>query len=250
MYNKLMSGVFLNIFTVIIGTAVGLLFGKLIPERFREIAFIAIGTCTVAFGAITTVSGFNDLAATRVGSFAALVLVTSLVVGALLGELLRIEQHIEGLGTWLHKLLKRCFKRGEELDASPSTFAEGFMTASIFFCVGAMTVMGSIQAGLGDPSTLYLKSLLDGISAIFLTTALGIGVGFSAVSVLIVQGGLALFAGFLGDFFTPAIMSAISLTGGTMLIALGIDIIGIKKMKVGNMLPALLVAMILGLVLG
>ncbi len=245
-----MTGVFLNIITVILGTAFGLLFGKLIPERFRQIAFSAIGSCTIAFGAITTVGGFSDLSASRVGSFAALVLVTSLVTGSLLGELLRIEQRIEGMGNWLHGLLGKRFKRGDRVDASPSTFAEGFMTASIFFCVGAMTVMGSIQAGLGDPSTLYLKSLLDGVSAIFLTTALGIGVGFSAFSVLIIQGGLALFAGFLGDFFTPAIMASINLTGGTMLIALGIDIIGIKKMKVGNMLPALLLAVLLGWLLG
>ncbi|NLG10817.1 MAG: DUF554 domain-containing protein [Coriobacteriaceae bacterium] len=245
-----MNGVFLNIITVIAGTALGLVFGKLIPERFRQIAFFAIGSCTIAFGAITTVDGFADLSAGRVGSFAALVLVTSLVSGSLFGELLRIEQRIEGLGGWLHRLLKKRFKRGDQADSSPSTFAEGFMTASIFFCVGAMTVMGSIQAGLGDPSTLYLKSLLDGISAIFLTTALGIGVGFSAFSVFIIQGGLAVFAGFLKGFLTSAVMASISLVGGTMLIALGIDIIGIKKMKVGNMLPALLIAVLLGWLLG
>jgi uncharacterized membrane protein YqgA involved in biofilm formation len=276
-----LSGVLLNIATVLVGTAIGLLCGKLIPERFRQIAFYAIGSCTIGFGAIMAINGFNDLTATKVGSFAAIVLVVSMVAGALCGELLKIEARLESLGTVMHRLLRRSSRgdsqrsrhpaRGEASpqrhpardEAEPqdpaerpqsvsdsSTFAEGFMTASIFFCAGAMTVMGSIQAGLGDPSTLYLKATLDGISAIALTTALGIGVGFSVATILVVQGGLALGAGLIGGFFTAAIMASINLVGGVMLIALGLEILGIKKLRVGNMLPALVFATLLGWLLG
>jgi uncharacterized membrane protein YqgA involved in biofilm formation len=257
-----MSGVALNIVTIIVGTAIGALFGKLIPERFRQIAFFAIGSCTIGFGAVMTVGGFGDLSASAVGSLAAIVLVVSLVVGSLTGELLRIEDRLESLGLLLGKLVSRGSKKstaGEKSGAlsdsnltqpPSSTFAEGFMTASIFFCVGAMTVMGSIQAGLGDPSTLYLKATLDGISSIALTTALGFGVGFSVITVLVIQGGIVLGAGFLGDFFTPALIASIDLVGGVMLIALGIEILGIKKLRVGNMLPALVVAIAMGYFLG
>jgi uncharacterized membrane protein YqgA involved in biofilm formation len=260
-----MLGVALNIITIIVGTAIGALFGRLIPERFRQIVFYAIGSCTIGFGAFMTVSGFSDLNASAVGSLAAIVLVVSMVAGSLTGELLRIEDRLESLGKLLGKLVGRRSQSagaGAEkgaVDGDPdlsqtpsatSTFAEGFMTATIFFCVGAMTVMGSIQAGLGDPSTLYLKATLDGISAIALTTALGFGVGFSVISVLVIQGGIVLGAGFLGDFFTPAIIASIDLVGGVMLIALGLEILGIKKLRVGNMLPALVIAIAMGYFLG
>jgi uncharacterized membrane protein YqgA involved in biofilm formation len=279
-----MTGVVLNIVTVIAGTVLGLLFGRLIPERFRRIVFYAIGSCTLGFGAITVVSGYGELSATRVDSFAALILVVSLVVGALIGEALRIEYRLEHFASWLHERLPQVEKGGSagnpvasgpaasstaassNLDgagkpAASSTaaikdptnaahFADGFMTASIFFCVGAMTFLGSIQAGLGDPSTLYLKSLLDGISAIALSASLGIGVGFSALTIAVLQGGIALLATAVGDFFTPAIIGSLNLTGGVMLIALGIEIIGIKKLRVANMLPALFVALALAIGFG
>ncbi|MDR2957853.1 MAG: DUF554 domain-containing protein [Coriobacteriales bacterium] len=255
-----MSGVLLNIVTVMLGTAIGLLFGNLISERFRQIVFLAIGSCTVGFGAIITVGGFTDLRVTEVGSLALLVPVFSLVIGAIVGEALRIEQRLAGFGGWLEKRMPTRQRQvtdrqdSESTDLKPTTqnhsFIEGYMTATILFCVGAMTFLGSIQAGLGDPSILYLKSLLDGISAIALACALGIGVGFSVFSILIIQGGLALLGMLFGDFFTPAIIAAIDLVGGIMLIALGIEIIGIHKMKVANMLPALLVAMVFAWLLG
>jgi uncharacterized membrane protein YqgA involved in biofilm formation len=239
-----LTGVFLNIITVIIGTCIGVLFGRLFPERFRQIAFYAIGSCTIAFGAVSIIGGYTDLSATNVGSLTSVVLVISLVVGSLLGELLKIEDRLEGLGTMVHKLLPKSKKQNVD-NSNSSSFAEGFMTASILFCAGAMTIMGSIQAGLGDPSTLYLKSTLDGISSIALSSALGIGVGFSIATIFVVQGGIALSAGALAAYITPAIMASINLVGGAMLIALGIEILGIKKLKVGNMLPALVIAVIL-----
>ena len=247
-----MSGVLLNIVTVAVGTAIGLVFGNLITERFRQIAFLAIGSCTLGFGVIITVGGFGDLRSTELGSLALLVPVFSLVIGALIGEALRIEDRLASIGGWLEKRFGS--KRSDAAETEPTTqkhsFIEGYMTATILFCVGAMTFLGSIQAGLGDPSILYLKSLLDGISSIALACALGIGVGFSVFSILIIQGGLALIGMFFGDFFTTAIIASIDLVGGIMLIALGIEILDIRRMKVSNMLPALLIAMAFGWLLG
>ena len=273
------------------GTLLGVLFGRAFPQRFRQMVFYAIGTCTLAFGVVMAVDGFRELSASEVGSLTAIVLVVSLVLGALTGELLRIEQRLQGLGGLLHKLMSKrrtrrqigiqkkgagerespvvlaAAKKSDIFSAGPTdgretgvaedaptdnaaNFAEGFMTASIFFCAGAMTIMGSIQAGLGDPATLYLKSTLDGISAIALSAALGVGVGFSALTILVVQGGIALGASALSPLVTPAVMAAISLTGGAMLVALGIEILEIKKLRVGNMLPALVYAVILAALLG
>jgi len=248
-----LSGVLLNIVTVMIGTAVGLLFGNLITERFRETAFSAIGSCTLGFGVIITVGGFGDLRATDVGNLALLVPVFSLVIGSLVGEALQIDQRLGDIGGWLERRMpgrKADAADGAQSQPRLNSFVEGYMTATILFCVGAMTFLGSIQAGLGDPSILYLKSLLDGISAIALSCTLGIGVGFSIFSILLIQGGLALAGMFFGDFFTPAIIASVDLVGGIMLIALGIEIIGIHKMKVSNMLPALLVAVAFGWLLG
>jgi uncharacterized membrane protein YqgA involved in biofilm formation len=287
-----MSGVALNIVTIVLGTVVGVLFGRVFPQRFRQMVFYAIGACTITFGAIVAIGGYRDLSESNIGSLAAIVLVVSLVAGALSGELLRLEQRLEGLGNLLERLLSKRRRANAFADAaqdgskppaasvgatiqsasvdatlhaaapgdagesassakvSGSTFAEGFMTASIFFCAGAMTILGSIQAGLGDPSTLYLKSTLDGISSLALSTALGVGVGFSALTVLVVQGSIALGALALSTQITPAIMAAIELVGGTMLIALGIEILGIKKLRVGNLLPALAYAVILAILLG
>ena len=198
--------------------------------------------------------GYTDLKATKVGSLALLVPFISLVVGAIIGEALRIEQRLEGL---VGRLERRLSKKAAKVDANSDvvtdvrpSFVEGFMTASLLYCVGAITVLGSIKAGLGDPSLLYMKSLMDGIASIALACALGIGVGFSAVSVLVIQGGIALLAMSLGGFFTPPILAAIDLVGGILVLAISFDLIGVKKLRVGNMLPGLLIAIFLGWVLG
>ncbi|MDR2491909.1 MAG: DUF554 domain-containing protein [Coriobacteriales bacterium] len=276
-----MTGVLLNVATVILGTFIGVVFGRLIAERLRQVVFFAIGSCTIGLGAVIAVGGFGDLGATKVGSLAAVVLVVSLVAGSLCGEALRIEERLEGLGGLMHRLASRSrspvggggeggggavasSEGGGEGDGKGggteggtegggegnARFAEGFVAASVFFCVGAMTVMGSLQAGLGDPSTLYLKSVLDGVTSVALATGLGVGVGASAVTVFAVEGGLVLLAGLAGPYVTPAMIASIELVGGIMLIALGIEIIGIKKLKAGNMLPSLVAAVILGGLLG
>ena len=124
------------------------------------------------------------------------------------------------------------------------------MTASLLFCVGAMTVLGSIKDGLGDHSVLYLKSLLDGIAALFLATTLGIGVGLSIIPVIIVQGTIAMSAHAIQPYMTPGVISSLTCVGGALILCIGLDLSGIKRLPVGNMLPAILIAMIVGGILG
>ncbi len=193
-----MSGVLLNVITILVGTAIGLAFGKAIPDRFRTIAFTAIGLSTTVIGAAMSIGGLAEMGKTRMGSYAPLVLVGSLVVGALLGEWIRIEHWLERFGLWLQDVSYRIpwlaptpKSASDEPGEKGHTLVEGFVTASLLFCVGAMTVLGSIKDGLGDHSVLYLKALLDGFAALFLATTLGVGVGLSVIPVIVIQGGIA-----------------------------------------------------------
>lgn len=247
-------GVLVNVGTVLAGTAIGLLFGGLIQERFRQIAFKAIGLSTTIIGMSMSIAGLSALGKTKLGDYAPLVMVGSLVIGSIAGEALGIEAGLEKLGHWLQRLAARAPKVAPNPDNQPDekghTIVEGFVTASLLFCVGAMTVLGSIQDGLGDPSLLYLKATLDGIAAIALSTALGIGVGLSALPVLVLQGGIALGASALQPYMTAAVIAGIQAVGGALILAIGLDITGIKRLPVGNMLPAILVAMAFGLAFG
>ncbi|MCE5202878.1 MAG: DUF554 domain-containing protein [Actinomycetia bacterium] len=239
-------GVITNVLAVLAGTTIGLLFGRLIADRFRQIAFVAIGLSTMVIGAAMAIGGLNDLGETSIGSYAALVLVGSLVLGALTGEGLRIEYYLERFGHWLQDIAGRLpvlFPgRTTEPGEKGHTLVEGFVTASLLFCVGAMTILGSLQDGLGDPSLLYLKALLDGIAAIALATTLGAGVGLSIIPVAVIQGGLALGAAGLKPYITDPVVFAIELAGGALIFAIGLDLTGIKRLPIGNILPAILYA--------
>ena len=241
-------GVIVNVVTILAGTAVGLLFGRLIPERMRETAFKAIGLSTIIIGASMSIGGLAELGKTRLGPYAALVLVGALVLGAIIGEAIGIEYWLERFGQWLRDIAHR-FKwfapPAEEDDQQGHTLVEGFVTASLLFCVGAMTVLGSIQDGLGKPATLMLKATLDGFASIALATTLGVGVGLSVIPVVIVQGGIALGATFVAPLMTPAVIAGIQCSGGALILAIGLDIAGIKRLPVGNMLPAILIGAVL-----
>ena len=252
-----MSGVVLNVITVLVGTAAGLLFGKAIHERFRSIAFKAIGLSTLVIGASMAINGLAKMGQTRMGDYAALVLVGSLVVGSLLGELIGIEHWLEKFGEWLQDVSYRIpwfntapKEAADEPGEKGHTLVEGFVTASLLFCVGAMTILGSIKDGLGDHSVLYLKSLLDGFAALFLATTLGVGVGLSVIPVIIIQGGIAMSAHAIQPFMTPAVLSSITCVGGALILCIGLDLSGIKRLPVGNMLPSIIIAAIVGGLLG
>lgn len=252
-----MSGVVLNVITILVGTAAGLIFGKAIHDRFRAIAFKAIGLSTFIIGISMAIGGLGKMGQTRMGDYAPLVLVGSLVVGSLLGEWIGVEYWLERFGEWLQSVSYRIPGLAPPANAQPDeagsgshTLVEGFVTASLLFCVGAMTVLGSINDGLGDHKLLYLKSLLDGFAALFLATTLGIGVALSVIPVIIVQGGIALSASTIQPFMTPGVLSSITCVGGALILCIGLDLSGIKRLPVGNMLPAIILAALLGGLLG
>jgi uncharacterized membrane protein YqgA involved in biofilm formation len=236
---------------------VGLLFGKAISERFKSIAFVAIGLATSLIGASMSISGLKQMGESKMGGYAMLVFVGALLIGSLTGEALRIEYWLERFGEvlqdvsyrlpWLAPVPKSA---KDEPGEKGHTLVEGFVTASLLFCVGAMTVLGSIQDGLGDPSILYLKATLDGFAAVFLAATLGVGVGFSAIPVLVIQGGIALGAQALEPLLTTAVIASISAVGGALILAIGMDLLGIKRLPVGNMLPAVIIAAVVGGLLG
>ncbi len=247
-------GVIVNVLAVVVGTAIGLVFGKLISERFRSIAYAAIGLAVIIIGISIALGGMVDLGKTGLGDYSALVLVGALVVGSLLGEAMRIEHHLERFGHWLQDKASRAPVLSPGTSDQPGekghTLVEGFVTASLLFCVGAMTVLGSLQDGLGDPSLLFLKSLLDGIAAIALATTLGAGVGLSAVPILVLQGGIALAASGVEPYITPAVIASIEAVGGALILAIGLDLAQIRRLPVGNMLPAVFLAAAAALILG
>ena len=240
-------GVIVNVVAIVVGTAIGLAFGGLIHDRMRDTAFRAIGLSTIIIGAGMAIGGLNALGKTDMGDYAPLVLVGSLVLGGIVGELLRIEHYLERFGHWLQEIAGRMpflapTPRTDEPNAKGHTLVEGFVTASLLFCVGAMTVLGSIQDGLGDPSTLYLKATLDGVASVALASTLGVGVGLSVIPVVVVQGGIALAASSMGSVMTPAVIAAIQATGGALILGIGFDLAGIKRLPVGNLLPAIVLA--------
>ncbi len=242
-------GVVVNVLSVLAGTAVGLVFGRLIAERFRAIAFTGIGLATIVIGGSMSLGGLAELGASDLGAYSALLLVGSIVIGALVGEGLRIEYWLDRFGQFLQKLAYRAPVlapgRADQPGEKAHTLVEGFVTASLLFCVGAMTILGSIQDGLGDPSLLYLKSLLDGMASVALATTLGAGVGLSVIPIIVIQGGIVLGAHSVEPLMTAPVINAIQAAGGALILAIGLDLSGIKRLPVGNMLPAIVIAAVL-----
>ncbi|MGB9729363.1 MAG: DUF554 domain-containing protein [Thermoprotei archaeon] len=219
-----MLGTLINVITVITGGLVGTLFRKNLPERFKKIVFEAIGLVTLGLGIIMILK-MND----------PVIVIISLVVGSLIGEIANIEKGIDSFS----ELIKSKFKISDE------RFSEGLVTAFITFCIGPMTILGSIQDGFGDPSILITKSILDGFTATFYASAMGIGVVFSSVLLLIYQGGLTMFAGFLKPMISDYMLQNFTATGGIIMLGIGIRLLEIKRVRVANMLPALIITPIL-----
>ncbi len=220
-----MIGTLVNTAAVIGGGVIGLLLNKRMPKRITTIYFQAIGLFALAIGASMAVKMDHTL-----------IVVSSLAIGSLLGEWMDIERGAERLSN----RLKRRFHIGSE------KFSEGLVTAFLLFCVGSLTILGTIQEGTGgSPDLLYTKSLMDFFSAILLASAFGVGVALSAVPLFLFQASLTLLAGYAGSFFTEEIILGLTSVGGIMLIGLGINILDIKKIRVMNMLPSLVVLALL-----
>ncbi|KAF0208258.1 MAG: DUF554 domain-containing protein [Actinomycetota bacterium] len=241
-----MIGVLVNVGAVLLGTAVGLLFGGLISEKLRDISFRAVGLSVLIIGISMSLGGLKALGASHLGNFAPLVLVGSLVVGGIFGEAVGIERGLERFGQFLQEKTAKIPLFAPATENQPGakahTLVEGFVTASLLFCVGAMTILGSIQSGLGDPSLLYLKSLLDGIASVALATSFGAGVGLSVIPVIAIQGAIALGAGTIQPYMTVPVIAGLECVGGALILAIGLDLTGIKRLPYGNMLPGVLIA--------
>jgi uncharacterized membrane protein YqgA involved in biofilm formation len=222
-----MTGTFLNIATVIIGGLIGLIFGARIPDKLKETVIAGMGLFTAAMGLQMFLKTENPL-----------IVLGSLLIGTLLGEWWCIEDGLQNLGKYLEKR----FSKSDE-DGS-NKFVRGFLTASLLFCVGPMTILGSIQDGLtGDYNLLAVKSVLDGFASLAFASTLGVGVMFSTIVIFVFQGGISLFAGQLNAIVTTPMLNELTATGGVILLGLAISsLLEIKKIRVGNMLPALAVA--------
>lgn len=222
-----MVGTLLNALTVLIGGLLGTFLGARFPRRMQETVFAALGLFTIVIGMSSALTTGNPL-----------IVLGSLLVGALLGEWLRIDRRLEQLGAWL----QRRFAGGDD-PTQANRFIQGFVTASLVFCVGPLTIQGAIEDGLsGDYTKLAIKAMLDGFAALAFAATLGPGVLASIVVILGFQGGIALLARMGSGVFTPAMIAELTATGGVVLLAIGLQLLEIKKVRAANLLPALFVA--------
>lgn len=222
-----MEGTIVNTLAVLAGGLGGLLLRRRFPERVRDTVMQGIGLATLLIGFQMALQTRNVLG-----------VIVSLAVGAVVGEGLHIEDGLEALGRWAERRVGTA--------GTQSNFARAFVTSSLLFCVGPMTILGSIQDGLGQPPLLlYTKSLLDGISSVAIGAALGAGVLLSAGTVLFYQGALTVAAGAVQRVMTPEMTRELTATGGALIIGLGLGILQIRGVRVGSLLPALLVSVAL-----
>jgi uncharacterized protein len=227
-----LSGTLLNVATVLAGTTVGVLLGKRMPGRMQESLTTGLGFFTVLIGLSMGLRVFTDAAA---GPGDDLAVLAAILLGVAFGELLRLHDGLEWLGAW--------FQRRLVSDERPSRVAEAFVTASLVFCVGPLTILGSLENGLtGDIRLLAIKSLLDGVASIAFAAALGWGVALSALTILVVQGGIAGGAFLVRDVMDPPTILAITAAGGVILLGVALRILELKAVRVANFLPALLLA--------
>lgn len=217
----IMQGTLVNIAAVAVGSLIGYRAGRYLSNRMRTTLMVGLGLAVLLIGLQLALK-----------SQQLMVVIGSLIFGGFIGELLGIEKRLEDFGTALQKRF-----------SGLGSVAEGFVTSSLLFCVGAMAIMGALQDGLGDePTILYAKAALDGVAAIALTSTLGIGVLFSVIPLLIYQGGITLAAELSQSILTDAVIVEMNAVGGLLIVAIALDLLGIKRLPVGNLLPSVFVA--------
>jgi len=218
-----LRGTILNVITVLVGGGLGTFLGRRLPDNMRQTVLHGLGLVTLVLG-LQMASGTANI----------LIVMGSILVGAVLGEWWRIEERLQTLG----EALQRHVNVG-----TAGTLAQGFVTASLLFCVGPMALLGSIRDGLtGDYSLLAIKSLLDGFTSLALASTLGVGVLFSAVSILVYQGLVTLLAGLAQVGMTQAMITEMTATGGIIVLGMGFALLDVKRIRVGSLLPALFIA--------
>ncbi len=222
-----MIGVLVNVLTVVAGSTVGLLAKKLIPDSWSDFIMKGLALCVIYIGIDGAMSGEN-----------ALITIISMAVGAVIGVAIDLDMHLNNFAERLENRFKK--------EDGKATIAEGFVTASLVFCVGAMTIVGSLQAGLtGNNEMLFTKATLDLISSCIFAASLGIGVLLAAFFVLVFQGGIVLLAQVVGPFLSSAAIAEMTCVGSLLIIALGLNMLGVTKLKVMNYMPAMFVPILL-----
>jgi len=222
----MLLGTFANVAAIVLGTLLGLLLRRKLPQRIATIMTQGLGLVTVLIGLQMVVAASNVL-----------IVLVSIVVGGVVGELIQIEGRLDTFGKRIEKKFSR--RRG--------TFAKAFVTSSLLYCVGPIAILGALQDGLrGDYSILLTKSGLDGIASVAFASTLGIGVLFSTIPVLVYQGSITIAASLLEPYLRTAIVNEMTATGGLLIVGIALNILRVTKIKVGNMLPAILIAAILG----
>ena len=222
-----MIGTLINAVTVLIGGTLGTLLGHRFPERMQETILASLGLFTLVIGIDSALVTGNVL-----------IVLGSLLIGAIIGEGLHIESRLENFGKWLRDKLVRDHNGDEG-----ARFVEGFVTASLIFCVGPLTIQGAIEDGLmGDYTKLAIKAMMDGFAAMAFATTLGPGVIASVIVILIFQGGISLLAGLSSNVFTEPMITEMTATGGVVLLAIGLRLLDLKRIRAANLLPAIFVA--------
>lgn len=237
-------GTLVNVLAVLLGTVIGVLVGHRLRQRTRDVVTDALGLVTLLIAASAALAVTDPDLEAAVGSSAPMLIVLgSLLVGGIGGSVLGIEDRLERFGGWLQRRLSGRLPAEGSSGTDRQRFIEGFVTASLVFCVGPLTVLGSINDGLGNGADqLFLKSALDGFAAIAFAASLGWGVGASALAVLVVQGSLTVLGALMGDVLPAAHVAALTATGGLMLVGVAFRLLHVKQVPVGDLLPGLLVA--------
>lgn len=232
-------GTAVNLATVLLGTLLGVLLGNRLPQRTRDVVTDGLGLVTLLIAGLSAVDVLDPDLSAAVGTSAPLLIVLGAVLlGGILGSLLRLEERVERLGAWLQRRLA-----GETGTAERRRFVEGFVAASMLFCSGPLTVLGSLNDGLGNGADqLYLKAALDGFAAVAFAASFGWGVGASLLTIFVVQGGLTLVGLTLGDVLPEAHVAALSATGGVLLVGVALRLLRIREVAVADLLPALVLA--------
>ena len=219
-----MLGTIVNSIAIILGALLGIIIKKGMKEKYKTTVMDGIGLSVVIIGIMGGIESNNII-----------LIIASIVVGSIVGEILDIDSKLENLGNNMEKR----FGKGD------SNFSKGFVTASLVYCIGAMAIVGALESGLtGNHETLFAKSILDGITAIIFSSTFGIGVAFAAIPVFIYQGIITLLANSAKDLLTTTVINEMSAVGGILILAIGINILGIKKIKVANMLPSIIIPLI------
>ena len=240
------TGTAVNVVTVLLGTSVGVLVGHRLPDRTRRVVTDGLGLVTLLIAGTSAAQvGDHELSAAVGSSAPMLIVLGSVLIGGISGSLLRIEDRLESFGGLLQRLAVRRFGAGASTKAR-ERFIEGFVVSSLVFCVGPLTILGSINEGLGNGADqLLLKAALDGFASIAFAASFGWGVAASVLALVAVQGGLTALGAGLGSFVPDAHLSALTATGGLLLVGVALRLLDLKEIKVADLLPALLIAPLL-----